>query len=153
MKFSLATAFLTLTVFALSGCVTGYEQRIQQNPALYSKLSSRDKDLVSQGVIKEGMSKDAAFLAWGRPDIVREGSSGGSNSESWAYIGNAGVPRTSLSYANVHRPFYGRYGLHPRFGYCTGPGWGLSSGIDYVGFVEKTIRFSGNRVVAWERRR
>lgn len=120
---------------------------------MFSKLPSRDKDLVSKGNVKEGMSKDAVFLAWGRPDMVKEGSQHGRSSESWAYFGSTPVPASSFSYANPHLGFYGRYGMHPRYGYGCGPGWSYDTGVNFVRHVDKTVQFSGNRVTAWERRR
>lgn len=137
---------------SLSACQTGAESRISQNPTLYSKLSTKDRELVAKGDVREGMSKDAVFLAWGRPDMVREGSAGGRGTEAWAYFVTQPVPTSSLSYANVYRPFYGRYGIHPRYGYCRGAGWYYDS-VDFVRRVTKTVTFSGNRVVAWERTR
>ncbi len=147
-KLTLSIPALLLALL-LSSCQTGPEARISQDPAKYSRLSSSDKELVSQGNIRKGMTRDAVYLAWGRPDIVREGSAG----EAWAYVGSAGVPVRSLSYANIHRPYYSHFGVHPRYGYCSGSGWYLDSGIDFVPYVQKTVRFSGNRVTSWERTR
>ena len=139
-------------VLLLSSCQTGAENRISQNPALYKKLSTKDRALVAAGDVREGMSKDAVYLAWGRPDMVRESSTTGNISESWAYFITRPVPTSSLSYANVYRPFYGRYGVHPRFGYCRGIGPHYNS-VDYVRYASKTVTFLGNYVVAWEQTR
>jgi hypothetical protein len=139
-------------VLLLSSCQTGAENRISENPALYKKLSTTDRALVAAGDVRTGMSKDAVYLAWGRPDMVRESTTTGNISESWAYFVTRPVPTSSLSYANVYRPFYGRYGIHPRFGYCRGIGWHYNS-VDYVHYTSKTITFSGNYVVAWEQTR
>jgi hypothetical protein len=144
--------FLPFLALLVSACQTGAENRISQNPALYKKLSATDRGLVATGDVREGMSKDAVYLAWGRPDMVRESSTAPNISESWAYFVTHPLPSSSLSYANIYRPFYGRYQIQPRFGYCRGIGWHYDS-VDYVRFVTKTITFSGNYVVALEQNR
>jgi len=118
---------------------------------MYNRLSIKDKELVARGDIREGMSKDAVYLSWGPPGMVREGSSGGSVTEAWAYMTSAAVPTSSLRYANVYRPHYGRYGIHPRYGYSCGSGWALETGTDFVRYINKTVNFSGNGVISWER--
>ena len=140
-----------LITLVLCSCQTGPQARIEQNPAIYNRLSARDKELVARGDIRKGMSKDAVYLSWGPPGMVREGSSGSSSSEAWAYMTSAPIPISSLSYANVYRPYYGRYGVHPRYGYCRNSGWALETGTDFVRYISKTVKFSGNRVVSWER--
>ncbi len=144
--------FLPFLALLVSACQTGAENRISQNPALYKKLSAKDRGLVAAGDVREGMSKDAVYLALGRPDMVRERSTARNISESWAYFVTHPVPTSSLSHANIYRPFYGRYQIHPHFGYCRGTGWHYES-VDYVRFVTKTITFSGNYVVALEHNR
>ena len=148
LYYILPVLLLTLVVCS---CQTGPQARIEQNPAMYNRLSAKDKELVARGDIREGMSKDAVYLSWGPPAMVREGSSGGSATEAWAYMTSAPIPTSSLSYANVYRPYYGRYGVHPRYGYSRGSGWALETGTDFVRYVNKTVKFSGNRVVSWER--
>ena len=140
-----------LITLVLCSCQAGPQARTKQNPAIYNRLSAKDKELVARGDIRKGMSKDAVYLSWGPPGMVREGSSGSSSSEAWAYMTSAPIPTSSLSYANVYRPYYGRYGVHPRYGYCRNSGWALETGTDFVRYVSKTVKFSGNRVVSWER--
>ena len=140
-----------LITLVLCSCQTGPQARIEQNSAIYNRLSARDKELVARGDIRKGMSKDAVYLSWGPPGMVREGSSGSSSSVAWAYMTSAPIPISSLSYANVYRPYYGRYGVHPRYGYCRNSGWALETGTDFVRYVNKTVKFSGNQVVSWER--
>src|SRR5439155_14014671 len=43
------------------------ETRISGHPEIYQSLSSRDQALVSQGQIRDGMSPNAVYLAWGSP--------------------------------------------------------------------------------------
>lgn len=153
MKARLLPSLLVLTVAALlCGCQTGAETRIQKNPELYGKLSSKDKERVSQGVIREGMTDEAVFLAWGRPDRVLTGSRSGSATEKWAYFDSRPVSSFSYGYSSgyVH-PFYSRYGVHPRFGYGYGPYWGYGTGVDFVQQISKQVEFRNGRVTSWER--
>ena len=93
------TVLLLLALAAFSaGCATksGAEKRIEKNPQLYGKLSDRDRELVRNGEVKEGMSQEAAFLAWGRPDRVMSGGRDGKSSEKWAYFDSQPVSNFSV---------------------------------------------------------
>lgn len=147
---------LTAALALLSGCATrsGAERRIERRPDLFARLNDRERELVTQGEVAEGMSRDAVYLAWGRPDMVRSGSREGRESESWAYFDSTPVQTVSVGFGTGgYSPFYTDFGFHPRFGYGVGPGWSYGSGVDFVGHVEKTVQFSGGRVIAWERLR
>lgn len=150
----LALPALIIQAFFLCGCQTGAETRIQKNPELYGKLSSKDKERVLLGEIREGMTDEAVFLAWGRPDRVLSGSRSGSATEKWAYFDSVPVSSFSYGYGSgyVH-PFYSRYGVHPRYGYGFGPYWGYGTGVDFVQQISKQVEFRNGRVTAWERRR
>jgi len=156
MKLFFAPVFLFLfSVFCATSCSSrsAPERRIEKYPGLYGQLSSEHRDLVYRGEVAEGMSQDAVFLAWGRPDIVRSGSREGRASELWAYVENAPAPRSTINVGvgTGYSPFYGRFGVHPRFGYATGVGWDIGTGADFVNKVVRTVEFSNGRVVAWER--
>lgn len=60
----------------LAACST-VDSRIKERPAVYSALSRRDQALVRSGTIREGLSKDAVYIAWGAPAQVRSGSRNG----------------------------------------------------------------------------
>jgi hypothetical protein len=55
------------SVLILTSCSTT-ETRISGHPEIYQSLSSRDQALVSQGQIRDRMSPNAVYLAWGSPD-------------------------------------------------------------------------------------
>ncbi len=140
-------------IFATS-CASLPEQRINRNPELYGKLSSNDKNLVVQGRLRKGMTQDAVFLAWGRPDRVRSSSRNGKGSESWAYVDHTPVRSYNVGYSfGGYHPFYNRYGCHPRFGYGYGPGWNYGSGINFVPYISRTVDFRNGRVTGWSRTR
>jgi hypothetical protein len=150
---SLCLLVLLLPALLLASCASNpVERRIQKNPAAFSSLSQRHRDLVRRGQIAEGMSRDAVFLAWGRPGRVMSGSRDGRGRERWAYFHTAPVSTMGVGYGGWGpHPFYSSFGVHPLYGYGFGPGWGWGSGIDYVPYIERTVEFANGKVVAWER--
>jgi hypothetical protein len=138
----------------LNSCAnrTAGERRSQKHPELYAKLPESDKALIARGEIGEGMSQDAVFLSWGRPDRVRTGSKNGRKTETWAYFGSSPVARPSIQVGvGRSRSFHSRFGVHPTFGYGTGVGWNYGTDIDFARHVEREVEFVNDRVVAWER--
>jgi hypothetical protein len=84
----LAVAMGTLV---LTSCSTP-QTRISERPDFYQSLSHRDQALVSQGQIRMGMSRTAAWLAWGSPDRKIIGNMGGGLTETWVYVYYATYP-------------------------------------------------------------
>lgn len=152
-----ALATLTLLFGAAATVVscanrTAGERRIQKHPELYANLPEGEKALIARGEITEGMSQDAVFLSWGRPDRVRTGSENGRKTETWAYFGSTPVARPSIQVGvGRSRAFHSRFGVHPTFGYGTGVGWNYGTDIDFARHVEREVEFVNDRVVAWER--
>lgn len=73
----------------LAGCATStVEKRRQERPAAYANLSPEFRSLVDQGRIKVGMSKDAVYIAWGKPSEVIQGESSSGPIETWLYYGS-----------------------------------------------------------------
>lgn len=95
------------------GCATP-EKRISQNPDLYHSLPVRHQQLVAQGRIAPGMSRDAVWLAWGSPEQKVNGFARGNTTETWVYY-------TTYTYP------YG-YGYGYGWGY-PGFGWGWGGGV------------------------
>jgi hypothetical protein len=97
------------------GCATP-ESRISKNPELYNSLPARQQQLVAQGQIGPGMSRNAVWLAWGGPEQKVNGYARGNSTETWVYY------TTTTAYG------YGGYGYGP-YGYGYGP-----YGYGYPGF-------------------
>ncbi len=57
---------IAVSALILASCSTT-ETRISGHPEIYQSLSPRDQALVSQGQIRDGMSPNAVYLAWGSP--------------------------------------------------------------------------------------
>lgn len=133
----LILAFFAGTAF--SGCASRspVEKRIDKNPALFEELGAGDKDLVLGGEVSEGMSRDAVFLAWGRPDVVRSGSREGKGRERWGYFDRTAVHTASVGFGTYGpSPFFADFGVHPRYGYGVGPGWGYGRDLDFGSRLE-----------------
>ncbi len=139
------------TIVSCSSRTAG-ERRSQKHPELYASLTDSEKALVSRGEISEGMSQDAVFLSWGRPDRVRTGSQRGRKTEAWAYFRSSPVASPSIQVGvGRSRSFHSRFGVHPTFGYGTGVGWNYGTDVDFGRHVEREVEFVNDRVVAWEK--
>ncbi|MBL9134190.1 MAG: hypothetical protein JNG86_23450 [Verrucomicrobiaceae bacterium] len=153
---------LSLTALAasllLTSCASSTPQgRIERNPQLFNALGSKDRELVTRGVIREGMTRDAVFLAWGAPDQTTVGRKGGRDVEQWTYLGQRPVRTMSMSMGFGYGwggcgPYgyggpWGGYGFGGPWGWG-GPGWG--SNVMYVPYTAGVVGFRGGRVTDWQ---
>ena len=146
MKTLLLLPFLAF--FGVSCSVNTPEQRIEDNPDLYSSLSNRHKALIQKGQIENGMRSRAVYLAWGNPDSQAEGQSKGKTFQRWSY--------------NSLRPIYSQ-SIYGGFGYGFGSGrYGRGRGgyypynsfntrISYVPERVAWVKFVNGRVESWQR--
>lgn len=118
--------------------------RIANNPEQFDKLTNREQEVVRQGGIAKGLSKDAVFLSWGEPSRRYEGSQGGKSTERWDYAGSRPVYSTN---------FYGGYGYGRCGGYgrYSGIGLGLGPEVTYIPYRTATVWFVGHKVDSWEK--
>ncbi len=139
MKFSLP--FLLAACLMLASCVSPTQRRIEKNPDLYNALNEHQKELVQHGAIEEGMSKEAVFLAWGKPDRGSRGSKLGKAYERWSYAG----------YEPAYMSPYG-----PAYGWASGP-WVYDPyfypgpPVTMVPYEARWVEFLNNRVSGWSR--
>ena len=79
---------LTVGLCLLAGCATTtVEGRRKERAGAYQALSADHRKLVDQGDIAAGMSEDAVYIAWGKPDqILRSGDKSGVKI-TWLYEG------------------------------------------------------------------
>lgn len=80
----LALPAVAASALLLSACST-VQTRTEANPAIIARLSPADRALVATGRVREGLSKDGVFIAWGRPDRIYSGVQRGANYEAWIY--------------------------------------------------------------------
>lgn len=143
MKVRLPLLFMVFTVVSCS--LPSPQNRIASNGGMYSKLSPAHRQLVSQGKIEEGMSKDAVYLAWGSPDRIFQGEKGGVTRERWVYTRSRPVHTTSFGLG------YGTYPRYRRWGY---------DGCVYHGFPDTVyvpervaaVEYVNDVVDSWERK-
>ena len=144
----------------LAGCAT-IETRISEHPEIYNSLSPRDQALVRQGRIRDGMSMNAVWVAWGTPEQKGFGRYHGKRTETWIYH----------AYYNEYNPYFGGYGYG--YGYPGFVGGGVLVGggrhgrhfvavydpffdpffyprFQQVSYPYRTVTFSNGRVVAFQ---
>ena len=146
-------AAVALAAVFLAGCETmsPVDRRVERDPALFNALPESHQALVRQGKVKEGMSKDAVFLAWGRPHEIKQGSRDGKSNETWLWFDRepaAGMVSLGVGYGYGYG---GLYGYIEDFGHsygCRSPFW---DDFAYRERLAATVEFSGDKVVAWER--
>lgn len=132
------TLLLSASALLLASCTSPIVKRIEHNPAIYAALSEPHKAMVSRGEITEGMSKQAVFIAWGRPDRGSKGSQNGKAYERWSYSGYEAVHGTSLG---MGMGYWG-YG-------CYDPGFYYAPTVTYLPYEARRVEFLNNKVTAW----
>lgn len=146
-RFLILIPALASAVFLNSCATPGPPGRIQKYPGMFTALPPEQQTAVREGRIAEGMSKDAVYLAWGKPDTVTLGSQSGSPFEQWRY-----TALQPVYYSNLSMGFgfgYGGYGRHGRYYY---PGYaGFDTGPDYIPVTAAVVRFRNETVSGWER--
>lgn len=143
---------------AFTSCTT-VETRIQEKQAAFNSMSPRDRALVQQGKIHEGMSQDAVYIAWGPPSQRIPGRYRGAIVETWVYDATAA--------GDYPGPFY--YGS----GYGYGLGYGFYGGYrsrfrrgpffydpfydpyfynhaNILRYPERTVSFQNGRVIGFQ---
>jgi hypothetical protein len=137
----------------LAGCST-VDSRIKADPTTFAALSPADQTLVRRGAIRQGMSKAAVYLAWGKPDRIRTGVRAGNPFEAWTYTT---VQSTIDPYPGFYGFGYYRYGWHGTWGpYGRYRGfYGIYPYDPYPDVISyevpyKTVFFENGRCVAWE---
>lgn len=138
----LAALAAMLAVISVSSCGSPVERRIKRNPAVFAKLSERDKASVMAGTIREGMDKSAVFLSWGPPARMAEGKRNGTGYERWTYVEFDAVMTQGYG------PHFGHYG---RGGYYDvyDPLYYSRPTIDYIPHDAAFVEFVGGKVTGW----
>ena len=131
------TLGLVVAALILTSCSTP-ETRISEHPDLYQSLSHRDQALVTQGKIRAGMSRTAAWLAWGSPDRKIVGNMGGNPIETWVYTYYATY--AYYPYCGPWDPYFGAPLYQPFCDSCFPPS------IPYPG---KVVTFAKGRIVSF----
>ena len=127
---------------------------------MYDQLPSSHQALVDQGRIKQGMSKEAVFLAWGNPEIKADGEENSIRFERWTYTRLSPIYTTGFSghYGfDGYAPYgYAPYGYAPYgygYGRCRGYGYGYHNQVVYAKSKAASVDFKNDRVTRWQRGR
>ncbi len=135
-------------------CSSTPKTRIEKNPQMFAKLNAQDRNLVSKGLIREGMTRDAVFLAWGRPDSVSVGVNRGRESETWTFEGQRPIRSMNMNMGFGYGGFggygYGGLGGFGPFGYGGYPMMGTGTSVTYIPYTAGVADFVGGRVVSWK---
>lgn len=130
------------------------QRRIARNPQQFMTLSARDREMVTNGMIREGMTREGVFLAWGLPAQTSVGRSGGREVEQWIYQSQRPVRVMSTSIGFGGGWGYGGCGPwgwgYPggRYGWG-GPMMGMGSDVIYMPYTSGVVTFRSGRVTEW----
>lgn len=83
-RFVFVLVGVVFLVSLTSGCENA-RTRAHDHPAAFAKLSAADQRLVLRSKVREGMSADAVFIAWGEPDEKRTTGTGKDEAVRWRY--------------------------------------------------------------------
>jgi hypothetical protein len=120
-------------------------------------MSPTDQALVQQGKIREGMSQDAVYIAWGPPSQRVPGRNRGRIVETWIYDATAAGDYPGpfyYGYPYGYGPgFYGSYGrrlgrFHRHYFYDPFYDPFFYSHANIVRYPERTVSFQNGRVIA-----
>jgi hypothetical protein len=133
-----------LAAVFLSQCASTVERRIEKNPAVFASLSPADQELVRGRKLREGMGKDAVFLAVGRPDRVSMGRKSGKEFERWTYVGTQSVMTQTIGMG------FGGWGGFGGCGPFYDPFFMGGPMVTYVPYEAASVDFVDGKVVGWE---
>lgn len=133
---------LSASALLLASCTSPIVKRIEHNPAIYAALSESHKAMVARGEITEGMSKQAVFIAWGRPDRGSKGSQNGKVYERWSYAGYEAVHGSRMGFG----PAYWGCGYYET-------GFYYEPTVTYLPYEARRVEFLNNKVTAWSTER
>lgn len=129
---------LLLGVFCFSGCNTStVASRRKERTAAYTALLPEDRALVDQGQIKIGMTEDAVYIAWGKPQEVLQSEDARGRQVVWLYHGNYAEEQSYWNYRVVNA---GGQQYLERF---------LDRDFDFRTYVSSEIVFEGGRIKSW----
>ena len=147
-------------LLASTGCMTT-RHRAGERSAAFGKLSHDDQRLVLRRRVHTGMTRDAVYIAWGRPDRTISDGQSKQARETWIYERQITVYAPMGSYDQVPFPPTGMYGLASGYGVSPGFGFGgvpntgfpYPPRIDVADVIVKRADFVDGRLVRHETRR
>ena len=162
VRLTFASAAACAALF-LASCSTT-QTRISEHPEIYGRLRQDDQALVSRGQIRNGLSQEAVYLAWGNPEQHTTANVHGRPAETWVYLDTTGdihpYPHFGLGYG-VGGGFYGggygggrfySHGGRRFYGLGYDPFYDpfLFSRFETISYPSRTVSFQNGRVVAFQ---
>lgn len=143
-KWSRTALLAGCAALALVSCQTvSPAKRIEANPVMFQSLNPEQQLMVQQGRICKGMTKDAVFLAWGKPATApMTGEKDGRRYERWVYTTSRAVPMDTIGGCWWYSD--------PWYHHGWGPYGGMS--VAYVPEEVASVTFENDRVTEWESR-
>jgi hypothetical protein len=143
---SLNSSLKTWLVFSFAvvvavgtGCATStIESRKAERSGAYNNLTTEQMGSVDAGQIKVGMSMDAVYIAWGKPNQVLMSETSAGPIVTWIYTGSYLQGYTLWSYP-------GHFGPYHRYYY--GPI--LDTDYAVINYVNAEVVFDGGIVKSW----
>ena len=126
----------------LCNCTSTIQSRIDGNPKMFTALTGTQKNAVSNGRILKGMTMDAVYLSWGRPDGIKESTINGKDVEKWRYSSHMPVLNQNIIYSNHHYYHHDYYG--PFYN---------STSVGYIPYTSAIVEFEDRKVTGWEQER
>ena len=106
MKTLRSALFFIAGLAVLAGC-SSLQTRINDNPAVFSRLTPEQQQLIKEGKVAIGFDTAMVKLALGDPDRVRERTDANGTSEIWSYVTYEGDDGLLLYRGYYHRYYYG----------------------------------------------
>jgi hypothetical protein len=106
MKTILSVFALAAGMILLAGCSTP-QSRINDNPAIYARLTPEQQQLIKEGKVAIGFDMPMVKLALGDPDRIHERTDANGTSEIWSYVTYESDDGALLYTGYYHRYFYG----------------------------------------------
>ncbi len=132
-------------VMLLSSCASPSQYRARHFPEKFSALSPEEQADVRVGVVRQGMSRDAVFIAWGAPPRIIHSHHHGKDFERWIY------PTVRTSYAGYYGyggVGYAYYHHHRGFAFYDPVVYPVPA-VAYVREHRYFVEFMDDRVVAY----
>ena len=136
---AITATYLMITACLFVGCATSdVDSRKKERYAAYSNLTPERKALVDDGQIKVGMSEDAVYIAWGKPDEVLQRENQSGRITTWIYHG---VYLDEHRYWRRHTIRYGNKTTHTPY---------LAREYQPRSYVSAKVDFADTKVTNWE---
>lgn len=143
MKKNISIALISMISLALNSCSMKTPlDRIAEYPQLYQTVPASQRSFVQSGEVRNGMSENAVFLAWGAPNTPHvKGQDGKKSFIKWNY--STQVPINSYnSGPHYYIDGYNRNRDHQLY---------ANNQTSYIPKIYASVTFTNGKVSSWEK--